>query len=116
MAGEALKTVSLSSYLYLSSPALTSGEQLGCTDFKDEWTCNEANGLDKMQPKWEHHWYVSLRTSAIYLLRPVRWRYRDTFYTVADFQEMAKLGLNSVRIPIGCELLSIPLLSLLCRQ
>lgn len=36
----------------------------------------------------------------------VEMRYRDTFYSASDYEEMAKLGLNSVRIPIGCELLS----------
>ncbi|GAA5827835.1 hypothetical protein JCM5353_005660 [Sporobolomyces roseus] len=79
---EKLRGVNLGS-LFILEPWMAgeAWKTLGCTDFKDEWTCNEANGLDKMQPKWEQHW--------------------DTFYTVADFEEMAKLGLNSVRIPIG---------------
>ncbi|GAA5932473.1 hypothetical protein JCM10213_005328 [Rhodosporidiobolus nylandii] len=56
-------------------------EPLGCTGYDDEWTCNEANGLDVMQPRWEKHW--------------------STFYSMRDFNLMKRFGLNTVRIPLG---------------
>ncbi|GAA5864724.1 hypothetical protein JCM8547_008284 [Rhodosporidiobolus lusitaniae] len=59
-------------------------EPLGCADYDSEWPCIEALGLDTIQAKFETHW--------------------DTFYNATDFTEMARMGLNTVRVPLGCAL------------
>ncbi|GAA5850009.1 hypothetical protein JCM9279_004882 [Rhodotorula babjevae] len=56
-------------------------EPLGCLSFDSEWPCVEALGADVLQSKFEAHW--------------------DSFYSEADFVEMVRLGLNTVRIPLG---------------
>ncbi|GAA5858650.1 hypothetical protein JCM1840_006500 [Sporobolomyces johnsonii] len=61
--------------------AETSWTNLGCSNYDSEWPCNQANGLSSMQSKWENHW--------------------NTFYNETDFQEMKRLGLNTVRVPLG---------------
>ncbi|GAA5879786.1 hypothetical protein JCM16303_004177 [Sporobolomyces ruberrimus] len=73
---EKLRGVNLGS-LFILEPWMAgkSWDKLGCSEFLDEWTCNESRGLGTMQPLWENHW--------------------NSFYSAADFEEMAKLGLNS---------------------
>jgi len=62
----------------------------------------ERNGRNAMEMgeslvSFNDHYEVSpLLTSACVV-------HRDTFYQEADFQEMKKLGLNTIRIPVGCE-------------
>ncbi|GAA5987199.1 hypothetical protein JCM11641_006057 [Rhodosporidiobolus odoratus] len=56
-------------------------EPLGCKGYPDEWSCNKVNGLRVMQRRWENHW--------------------NTFYQQSDFDEMATLGINTVRLPLG---------------
>ncbi|GAA6014029.1 hypothetical protein JCM11491_003493 [Sporobolomyces phaffii] len=54
---------------------------MGCSGYDSEMACNKALGIDALQAKYEKHW--------------------DTFYSQSDFYEMKKLGLNTVRIPLG---------------
>ncbi|GAA5902186.1 hypothetical protein JCM8208_002499 [Rhodotorula glutinis] len=61
--------------------APTSWARLGCSSFDSEWPCIEAVGADVLQSKFEAHW--------------------SSFYNETDFVEMARLGLNTVRIPLG---------------
>ncbi|GAA6044344.1 hypothetical protein JCM8097_004580 [Rhodosporidiobolus ruineniae] len=56
-------------------------EPLGCAAYSSEWPCIEALGLDALQTKFEAHW--------------------GGFYNETDFQEMARVGVNTVRIPLG---------------
>ncbi|BGP49638.1 hypothetical protein JCM10450v2_005540 [Rhodotorula kratochvilovae] len=56
-------------------------EPLGCTGYDSEWPCIEALGVDAVRSKFEEHW--------------------GGFYSETDFTEMARLGLNTVRIPLG---------------
>lgn len=55
---------------------------MGCSAYDDEWSCIEALGLDTLQPLFEDHW--------------------NSWYNATDFTEMARLGINVVRIPLGC--------------
>ncbi|GAA5932470.1 hypothetical protein JCM10213_005327 [Rhodosporidiobolus nylandii] len=79
---EKVRGVNLGS-LFIFEPwmARTSWEKLGCSAYDSEWPCIEALGLDTLQPKFEEHW--------------------SSFYNETDFTEMARLGLNTVRIPLG---------------
>ena len=56
---------------------------MGCNGYTSERACNEAIGLDALQPLYEKHW--------------------ATFYSPDDFYEMKERGLNTVRIPLPCE-------------
>ena len=56
--------------------------QLGCSSFDSEWPCIEGLGADILQSRFEAHW--------------------ASFYNETDFVEMARFGLNTVRIPLGC--------------
>ncbi|GAA5829996.1 hypothetical protein JCM3766R1_006733 [Sporobolomyces carnicolor] len=54
--------------------------RMGCNGYTSERACNEAIGLDTLQPLYEKHW--------------------ATFYSPDDFYEMKERGLNTVRIPL----------------
>ncbi|GAA5895685.1 glycoside hydrolase family 5 protein [Sporobolomyces salmoneus] len=54
--------------------------KMGCSGFTSERACNEAIGLEKLQPLYEKHW--------------------SSFYSQEDFYEMKERGLNTVRIPL----------------
>lgn len=56
---------------------------MGCSGFTSERACNEAIGLEKLQPLYEKHW--------------------SSFYSQEDFYEMKERGLNTVRIPLPCK-------------
>lgn len=43
-------------------------ESMGCAGFTSERACNEALGLDKLQSKYEKHWFVT----ALFSLRRLR--------------------------------------------
>jgi len=49
---------------------------------------------------------MSVDKVSVMIAKVKRKTYRDRFYTASDFEEMAKLGLNSIRVPIGCKPLS----------
>ncbi|GAA6059000.1 hypothetical protein JCM10212_001710 [Sporobolomyces blumeae] len=69
--------------LFIMEPwmARDSWNGMGCQGYDSEWECNEARGMGEMQERWENHW--------------------ATFYQEEDFNEMQRLGLNTVRIPLG---------------
>ncbi|GAA5983917.1 hypothetical protein JCM5350_001790 [Sporobolomyces pararoseus] len=69
--------------LFVMEPwmARDSWNAMGCGAFDSEWECNAAVGMETMQWRWENHW--------------------DTFYQEEDFREMKRLGLNTIRIPLG---------------
>ncbi|GAA6014031.1 hypothetical protein JCM11491_003494 [Sporobolomyces phaffii] len=89
--------------LFIVEPWMARGSwaSMGCGNYDSEWECNEANGMAQMQSRYEDHWYGRLphagsATSSHHLSR-------NTFYQEEDFIEMKRLGLNTIRIPLGCE-------------
>jgi hypothetical protein len=77
---------------------------MGCNGYHSEWGCIEALGIDKVQSAFENHWWARHSPSSAGVDRNAHPRSprRDTFYTLDDFTEMASVGLNTVRIPLGC--------------
>ncbi|KAG8668231.1 hypothetical protein FPOAC1_007608 [Fusarium poae] len=58
-----------------------SWKSMGCSAYNDEWACVEGIGQAKANAAFKKHW--------------------ETWITEADIKEIASLGLNAVRIPVG---------------
>lgn len=56
-------------------------DSMGCGGLADEWSCVQRLGQERADVVFAKHW--------------------DTWITQRDIQEIAHLGLNVVRIPIG---------------
>lgn len=54
---------------------------IGCGGNNDEWTCVEALGQEAADEAFRGHW--------------------DTWTTQEDIDQIASLGLNTIRIPVG---------------
>ncbi|KAG9254774.1 glycoside hydrolase family 5 protein [Emericellopsis atlantica] len=54
---------------------------MGCGGYNDEWQCTQALGQDAANEAFRGHW--------------------DTWTTQEDIQQMASLGLNTIRLPVG---------------
>uniref|UniRef100_A0A8H7K9G3 glucan 1,3-beta-glucosidase n=1 Tax=Bionectria ochroleuca TaxID=29856 RepID=A0A8H7K9G3_BIOOC len=54
---------------------------MGCANTNDEWACVKKLGQDAADAAFKKHW--------------------DTWITQAEIKEIASLGLNTVRIPVG---------------
>ncbi|KAH6893337.1 glycoside hydrolase superfamily [Thelonectria olida] len=61
--------------------AESSWEKMGCAAYNDEWACVEGIGQAAADKAFAEHW--------------------ATWTTEADIEQMASLGLNAVRIPVG---------------
>ncbi|RGP63780.1 hypothetical protein FSPOR_8387 [Fusarium sporotrichioides] len=58
-----------------------SWKTMGCSAYNDEWACVKGIGQAKANAAFKKHW--------------------ETWITEADIKEIASLGLNAVRIPVG---------------
>ncbi|KAI1141658.1 glycoside hydrolase family 5 protein [Hypoxylon sp. FL0543] len=56
-------------------------QKMGCGSANDEWQCVQALGQDKADAAFKQHW--------------------ETWTTQDDITQIKKLGLNTVRIPVG---------------
>lgn len=54
---------------------------MGCADYNDEWACVEGIGQDAADAAFKEHW--------------------ASWITESDIEQIASLGLNAVRIPVG---------------
>ncbi|KAI6756965.1 hypothetical protein HG530_011563 [Fusarium avenaceum] len=58
-----------------------SWKTMGCSAYNDEWQCVKGIGQDKANAAFKKHW--------------------ETWITEDDIKQIASLGLNAVRIPVG---------------
>ncbi|KAF9771352.1 hypothetical protein IL306_011011 [Fusarium sp. DS 682] len=58
-----------------------SWKNMGCSAYNDEWACVKGIGQDKANAAFKKHW--------------------ETWITEDDIKQIASLGLNAVRIPVG---------------